>query len=164
MSASFRVTYQPEIDKTLMDPGVITREIRLTFDQWIGILLAGVAIFGDGINYHLAIAVPETFHVHPDWEAYIIPIVPTNRAIFQIVKGQRRYTALLTGPTNVMEIQFDSSVSQAPQAPQNHPNQTQVSWDVLQGVINTYGWFGLDYHEYVRELIDWTTQTKLRLP
>jgi hypothetical protein len=161
MSVSFRVTYQPTIDKTLMDSGVISREIRLTFDQWIGILLAGVAIFGDQINQHLAIAAPDTFHVNPDWEAYIVPITPTNQAIFRMSQGQRRYTALLLGPTNVMEIQFDSTISLDPRNP---TNPTQTSWDVIQGVVNTYGWFGLDYHEYVRELIDWNTRTKLHLP
>jgi hypothetical protein len=104
MADIFHIIYQPNLNKTLRDTGVKEKDSELTPEQFAGLQLALYAIFGRDADEHIQIfGVAEPI----DLESYIVPQEESGYSRFSIQPGDRRYTALIAGPQNVLLTQFD---------------------------------------------------------
>jgi hypothetical protein len=163
----YTIQLQPDLTRTLNDPGIITFRLQLTPYQRDGIRAMAQMLFEGATSDHLimwvisldqqinlvvpdrnevtvefnADAVSEMYHAIDEgltWREAITHVFPNGIPITQ------RYTAIFWSLVNTLGIivQFDNL-------------------ELLQGAISMCQWFRLDWHQHITDLHDGDTEVEI---
>jgi hypothetical protein len=159
-----RITFQPDPNRTLRDPGVI--DFRINLDsrrlaaraQLAGIVIMMTVLFEPNITHHIEIHRPmaqELTYLDPFVRGHIVKIGPEMWPIFNsLVNSESRWSQVIAGLPGRHGSINESSYSAMLW---NYPRTTRYifnfqSLEFLQGAITACRWLGLNPREYITHL------------
>lgn len=163
---SYRIRLQPNLERTLGEPGTIETTLDLTLDQYNGIRAMGFVLLGGEANHH--------FEITDSYGVFIQPMMPSSVTVSTARSEADYFTIIdLLNQGNSWSDVIMQTVAEVALIPDN---LTGVFWDILtrefwviqfetpqflQGAISLCQWFGLNWHDHITDLHNGNTAVKI---